>query len=329
HLVRAAGRSDHLTMANPSRANLRKKLALELPPNAAVTPEILIRTLNDRFRRIEDHVGVASITTIINEGSAPPPTPAPQTIDVIREVPAGVKDGVNRIFTLSFQPDPQWSLILVRNNLVQNPYVPPNFVLDGATITYAVAMEAIDEHVAWYIKGAAAPDTEPHVAGQARQFAGGTDKIDWGNSSVFNLHGDMSFGAWVKLPSNTMGAIVSRGFSQTTQDTNDAFKLGVFGNAIPGRWDFVYGHDYGVGGLFEFYQFAVGVPSETWLYVGFSRDAAAKTVSVFIGDGDIIQTIAVWAYTNAPDGGTSGSCKLQIGNYAGGAAPQTWSQPLK
>lgn len=70
------------------------------------------------------------------------------------EVPAGVIDGVNRVFTLAHPPNPALSLKDYLNGLVQKPGTPPgDFVLVGLTITYNVAPLAgtkPDTHITFY-----------------------------------------------------------------------------------------------------------------------------------------------------------------------------------
>ena len=67
---------------------------------------------------------------------------------VVREAPAGTLNGSNAAFTLSFAPNPAASLLLFLNGVQQNPAV--DYTISGATITYAVAPQASDEHIAWY-----------------------------------------------------------------------------------------------------------------------------------------------------------------------------------
>lgn len=65
-----------------------------------------------------------------------------------REAPAGTLNGSNAVFTLSFTPSPAASLLLFLNGVQQNPAV--DYTISGATITYTVAPQASDEHIAWY-----------------------------------------------------------------------------------------------------------------------------------------------------------------------------------
>ncbi len=66
------------------------------------------------------------------------------------EVPSGVIDGVNAVFTLAFAPSPATSLQLVRGGLTQKPV--DDFTLSGLTITFLSGSLPLpgDELVAWY-----------------------------------------------------------------------------------------------------------------------------------------------------------------------------------
>lgn len=64
------------------------------------------------------------------------------------EAPAGILNGSNRTFNLSFTPNPVASLQLVLNGLTQTPGV--DYTIAGAMLTYSVAPNATDRHHAWY-----------------------------------------------------------------------------------------------------------------------------------------------------------------------------------
>lgn len=67
---------------------------------------------------------------------------------IVREVPAGTLDGVNRTFTLSFTPSPGASFMLYLNGVEQDPTL--WYTISGNTITYVVAPKATDQHLAKY-----------------------------------------------------------------------------------------------------------------------------------------------------------------------------------
>lgn len=154
----------------------------------------------------------------------------------------------------------------------------------------------------------------------ARYFSGGADKVNWGNSSVFNLHGSMSIGVWLKLPSNATGMIIGRVKSGTLQAYNAAYELVVAGSS--GAWDVRYVHDTGPrsgGSGTTLHTFNSNLGNDTWYYVGLSRDSSAKEISLYVGNGSTVSLIETWGYTNDPDGGTDPLVELQVGNIVGGS----------
>lgn len=246
--------------------------------------------------------------------------PGAQRIELEREVPSGTLNGSNQSFTLRFEPSPRWAIWVFLNGIAQNPYndsvMAADFVLSGNTITYTIAPKATDKHFVYYLRG---------VTGRSARRFSGADYINWGNTSDFKLTGDMSFGAWIKLPPNANGTVVSRGYGGTAQAENDSYKLGVAGTT--GAWNLNYSHDYGAG-PFESHEFTCAIPNNTWKYVGFTRDATAKTIKLWVGDAEALTLIETWTYTNNTDGGTDANCKLMIGTYANYAGGVSWSAPF-
>src|SRR5512135_3273351 len=100
------------------------------------------------------------------------------------EVPAGVRNGINTVFRLSFTP---WLgfLQLHLNGNLQNKFV-PRFSLSGNVITFSIPPKATDEMYCWYFKGPGSPNV-PNT-GVARAFGnigqGTGDMVDWGNSAL-------------------------------------------------------------------------------------------------------------------------------------------------
>ena len=74
------------------------------------------------------------ITAIAN-GTDPSPTPSFSD----EEVPTGVIDGVNDVFTLANSPSPAISLKVYKNGVRQHEGVSHDFVLVGAGITFEAA----------------------------------------------------------------------------------------------------------------------------------------------------------------------------------------------
>ena len=64
------------------------------------------------------------------------------------EVPTGTIDGINDTFTLANSPSPAGSLQAFMNGLLQTEGV--DYVLTGASITYASPPEVGDTHIYWY-----------------------------------------------------------------------------------------------------------------------------------------------------------------------------------
>lgn len=228
-----------------------------------------------------------------------------------QEQPKGVLDGSNTVFTLTYTPVPQFS-ILSLNGAVQDPYF--DYTLSGNTVTYNSAPDANSRHVIWYFRG---PSAGASAGKQARSFAGGTDKVDYGNASVFNLHGDMSLGIWLKLSSSAFGTLIERESSVATgTGDNRAFALAVGG--VSGSWSIFYQHDAGSSSsAAASHTFITAIPNDTWVYVGFSRDATAKTITLYLGDGSTTRLIETWTYTTQPDGGTDSACTLKLGTGGG------------
>lgn len=63
-------------------------------------------------------------------------------------VPVGVKNGVNKVFTLPTVPNPKGSLMLFLDGLLQTQGT--DYTLSGTTITYTTAPMVADTHIAWY-----------------------------------------------------------------------------------------------------------------------------------------------------------------------------------
>jgi len=220
--------------------------------------------------------------------------------DEIAEVPIGTKNGSNTIFTLTYSPTQYPVIWLFLNGDFQTPDV--EFTLTGNTITYATAPTATDEHFIIYHIGLASP----RAPGTARSFAGGTDQLDWGHDSRFELLGDMAIGFWIKLPSNAAGPII--GYFYITTGVDAPFVVQVAGSSD--SWGIKYGHDYS-GGVQE-HTFSANLRNSQWYYIGLTRDGTAKTVALYVSNGSTISLIETWSYSFAPGGSVSQS-RLAVG----------------
>lgn len=227
--------------------------------------------------------------------------------NVYAETPSGTLDGSNTLFTLTYSPVNLPAIWLFLNGVFQEPT--SDFTVTGSTITYAVAPSSTDEHFIIYFIGAG---TGP-VPGTARQFAGSTDAVDWGNADTFRIIGDISFGAWVKFSSSSQGMIVSQGKAHIV---DVVYELAVTGSA--GSWDLVYLHGYNGAGATENHTFTCGIPNGQWVFVAFVRDVSSKTVKLYVRNGTSITLIGTFSYTNNPNAGASANARLQIGNYFNG-----------
>ncbi len=247
----------------------------------------------------------------------------------VSEQPIGVMDGSNRIFTLSHSPAaciglaPAFVLHLYLNETRQSPYYPagtPQYVLNGNIITYATAPASTDHHEVLYLIG---PGTVIPVPGTARAFAG-SDVLDWGSHSEFKITGDLSFGCWVKVGAVTgYSSIVFQGNnSSSSSGTNDLYKLGVGPSmSTPGWFGFNYSHEYGSASNISVGADVV-MQAGIWKYFGFSRNASAKTVAMYVGNQLALALLTTGGFSNNADGGQDASTHLVIGNeYSGTGIP--------
>jgi hypothetical protein len=140
-----------------------------------------------------------------------------------------------------------------------------------------------------------------------------TDNIDWGTSSDLRLVADMSFGAWIKISSSGLGSIVTNGYAFSSD-----IAYGLFVTGVSGAWTLTYEHfASGIGGTLYSHEFVTNIPNDKWVYVGFTRDSVAKTVTLYMGYGSDITTVGTYTYAANP--GTFGpATHLQIGNYFNG-----------
>jgi len=237
------------------------------------------------------------------------------------EQPKGLLNGSNTVFTLTYVP--AFVICLWLNGAGQNPFT-PDYTISGNTITYTDAPSSNAQHWIVYIRAG----TAGTAGKQAREFAAGTDGVDYGNSLTFNVLGDLSVGVWLKLPSTAAGTIITRGYNSATVSKNSCFDLNVKGSS--GAWEIQYYHDPADGGVSEDdkHNFSTALANDTWYYIGFSRDATAKTVSMFVGDGVTVALIQTWTYPTDPTGGSDSAVHLSIGQLAGGYSGNVSDAPL-
>lgn len=250
-------------------------------------------------------------------GSATAPGGGSTGVLVIRERPKGLVNGSNLIFDLTYEPDPPESLRLTINGVLADPL--DGYSLSGARITYVSGCQpanTTDEHLAWYFHGGVAPTIGP---GTLARLFDGNDLINWGASADFNISGDMSFGCWLKMSATSVvkGAIVAHGPTTSNAEAyNHLYWLLSVGTS--NAWDLLYYHEYGASGTGESHTFDSNIANDVWRYVGFSRDATAKSIALYVGDGNNITLVETWVFTNSPTGGTHASNELVIGDTQGG-----------
>ncbi len=141
------------------------------------------------------------------------------------------------------------------------------------------------------------------------------DILDWGNGASLKIQGSMSFGEWVKffsIPGSYASMVFQGHNTDGSSGANDLYKLGV-GPDGGGLLDLGYGHEHGSASAVA-HTFTAGLKLNRWYYIGFSRDATAKTVKMYVGDGTSLSLIGTFSYSSNADGGQNTSTHLVIGN---------------
>lgn len=119
----------------------------------------------------------ASVTGGTGAGSTS--TPSPPVIQIIREVPSGLVNGVNKTYTLTYKPNPPWALILFINGVIQHanaiePSASTDYTLSSKTITMAQAPRTGDMiEAVYFIQDSGVAPTQVH--GTAYSTAHETD----------------------------------------------------------------------------------------------------------------------------------------------------------
>ena len=89
------------------------------------------------------------MTWVSVDGMWEPKTATAPTVPVaVRETPSGTLNGTNKVFALSFAPNPAASLTLYLNGVEQVPAI--DYVIASSTITYTVAPKNTDFMIAQY-----------------------------------------------------------------------------------------------------------------------------------------------------------------------------------
>ena len=82
-------------------------------------------TVNKTSLTQEELEAIAAITSVS------------QTIVIVyNEIPSGIINGINRIFSLAFSPNPSTSLMLFMNGLLQIEGLTKNYLLTGSEILF-------------------------------------------------------------------------------------------------------------------------------------------------------------------------------------------------
>lgn len=252
----------------------------------------------------------SSSPQFIAAGGVPSKSGGGQT--VVCEVPAGTIDGTNTIFTVSQSMNSSPAPILMVNGNVQDPLnATVDFTFAGKTITYTVAPEVGAKHVIWYWTGDGS-------GVQARHFAGGlggaSDNVDYGTHAAFPTTGDASAGAWVQFSSSSVTQTNIIRYAQFTIGsavTTVYWTIDLVGSS--GAWNLQYGHDTATGVTVTL-TFTANIPNGAWRYVGFSRVAATKKVTMYVGDGTHLVAIATLTYGTGPNTGIT-NAHMTVGDF--------------
>lgn len=131
-----------------TRAIRHGKIHLRLEPTPPGVTYKITYSYSDGTRITEYWDVPESATPVtISELLSEPPVITPLSHEDA-EIPAGVVDGANKVFTLQRTPNPASSLILIRNGLIVSEGV--DYTLSGQTVTFVEAPTPGDVMRAWY-----------------------------------------------------------------------------------------------------------------------------------------------------------------------------------
>lgn len=219
------------------------------------------------------------------------------------EIPRGLLNGTNKVFSLSYQCG--LYPILVVNGVTKSPDT--EFSISNGVLTYTTdAPDASKNewHRIWYYRGARIP-------GQARLFNGSSDKLVWGANSAWNIGGDLSVAFWIKIPT---GAVQSGGvgtlifYGDASSGGNDSYKIFLAGGS--NAWQITAGHE-DVSSNQDSVTIASGLKNDTWYFIGIVRNATAKTYTGYVGDGSTLNAGKSGSYTHTP--ASPGGVQLTVG----------------
>jgi hypothetical protein len=270
-----------------------------------------------------DPAGMATRSYTLIVGQAPEGAPQWITLSMygaggsaaplfIDETPQGVINGSNTDFDLSYVPEPKLWFLLNLNGVIQVPG--SDVTISGRTLSYAVAPRPGDEHYCWYVVGQGASGI---ARGNARQFDGTDDQISWGHDDAFDITGDLAIGIWCWLPANAGGTLMLYGYTGEPIHAGAGCPYNLEIGGSDGDWDIIYIHDSASPSQNNPHTFSVGMPTGAWRYIGCSRDAATKTVYLYVGDGVILTTVGAWTYPYNPTGYSAQKGELTVGNRLG------------
>ena len=158
-----------------------------------------------------------------------------------------------------------------------------------------------------------------NVIAQGIQFTG-LDYIDFGTLQTLYVQSDWSVGLWVFLAANAHGNLVSMlnaGDSANYALGAACYVLSVRSGASDAngnpQFGLEYVHDNNQGHEY-LYSPSSTVPANRWVYVGASRNSAAKTVTFYWGDGTNVYSLGSASYSNMP-GVTGGQAHLTLGAF--------------
>lgn len=235
-----------------------------------------------------------------------------EVLDVIQEIPKGIVNGTNRTFYTTYVPDP--ALIwITAGGRPMNPFLDYALTAPESKFVYTdgVQPKSGEEHWVWYFHGALRRTGSTNVA---RKFSGGTDGIVYGNNAIFRITGDLAIGLWLKLPSNAVGCILQYGVNGSSEAENHNYGVLVVGAS--GAWDIQYFHDHDNNQYLDtLHDFNANIANDVWRYVGITRNATAKTITLYIGTpAGVVTLIETWVYPYNTTGGTDPTCKLTVGH---------------
>lgn len=157
---------------------------------------------------------------------------------------------------------------------------------------------------------------------RGRAFTG-SDWIDFGGQAALYVQGDWSAGLWVYLTPASHGSVIAMvGAGSGDPSAAAPYVLAIrsgpaAANGSP-QFGLEYVHDVGSTSAVVGHEYLLSpvstIPSNSWVYVGASRNSTAKTVSFYWGDGTTIYSLGNAQYSNTP-GIVAGEARLTLGAF--------------